>query len=145
MYPLKVKVDGNKMAKIYSGRCLCGNIKFETNSEPIWTALCHCESCRRACSAPLVAWMSFKDFSVKWLGQRTFYKSSENGTRGFCGQCGTQMSFVSARWKDQIHLYATSLNNPESYEPSLHCYYSEKLNWLSVNEDLPKFGSPAPT
>jgi len=65
MYPLKVKVDGNKMAKIYSGRCLCGNIKFETNSEPIWTALCHCESCRRACSAPLVAWMSFKDFSVK--------------------------------------------------------------------------------
>ena len=89
--------------------------------------------------------MSFKDFSVKWLGQRTFYKSSEHGTRGFCGQCGTQMSFVSARWKDQIHLYATSLNKPERYEPSLHCYYSEKLNWLYVNEDLPKFETSAPT
>ena len=76
-----------------SGHCQCGKIQYQVTGDPKWTALCHCESCRRACSAPIVAWMGFDPKDVEWSGERTFYKSSDIATRGFCNTCGTQMSF----------------------------------------------------
>ena len=127
----------------YSGKCLCGDVEYEADVAPIWTALCHCETCKRACSAPVVAWISFKEASIKWSGQLSYFKSSEHGTRGFCGKCGSPMSFSSTRWKGQIHLYATSLHNAENYKLHLHCYFGEKFDWLGVNDELPKFEASA--
>ena len=54
------------------GRCLCGAITYRTDGPPKWTALCHCASCRRACSAPVVAWMGFEAGQVHWSGARRF-------------------------------------------------------------------------
>ena len=99
-----------------SGHCLCGKIQYQVTGDPKWTALCHCESCRRACSAPIVAWMGFDPKDVEWSGERTFYKSSDIATRGFCNTCGTQMSFESTRWPGEIHLYAISLDDPQNYD-----------------------------
>ena len=121
-----------------SGHCLCGKIKYQVKTEPKWTALCHCDSCRRACSAPIVAWMGFDPIAVEWQGERTFFKSSKTAIRGFCNTCGTQMSFESTRWPGEIHLYAISLEDPQGYEPQLHCYYAERVNWLNVVDALAK-------
>ncbi|WP_168797977.1 GFA family protein [Pacificoceanicola onchidii] len=126
-----------------SGRCLCGAVRYKTTAAPLWTALCHCESCRRACSAPVVAWMGFAPSDVKWEGTRKTYQSSEIATRGFCETCGTQISFESTRWPGEIHLYAVSLDDPADYQPQLHCHAAERLPWLHMADDLPVFKAGA--
>jgi len=126
-----------------TGRCQCGQVRYAARGAPLWTALCHCESCRRAASAPLVAWMGFAPQSVSWHGQRKFYRSSSIATRGFCPDCGSQMSFESTRWPGEIHLYAASLDAPEAYRPQLHCHQSEQLSWLQLSDDLPIFAASA--
>ena len=68
----------------------------------------------------------------------TFYKSSDIATRGFCRICGTQMSFESTRWPCEIHLFAISLDDPQKYEPQLHCHYAERVEWLNTVDALPK-------
>jgi len=125
------------------GRCLCGAIRYSVNSAPKWTALCHCESCRRATSAPIVAWMGFEKAQIDWVGRKTFYQSSEIATRGFCATCGTQMSFESTNWPGEIHLYAASLENPGDYVPDLHCHHGEALPWLEIQDHLPRFEGTA--
>lgn len=127
------------------GRCLCRAVSFSAKSPPIWTALCHCESCRRAASAPIVPWMGFAVGDVTWTGERAFYQSSEGVRRSFCPTCGTSLSFEGARWPGEIHVYATSLENPETYVPELHCYYDERLPWLHTVDDLPRYGGAAGT
>lgn len=131
------------MADPITGRCLCGKVRFEAPSKPLWTALCHCESCRRATSAPIAAWMGFPEDAVRWQGERSFYQSSEASTRSFCPRCGTPMSFESTRWPGETHLYAVSADAPEDYVPVLHCYYTERLPWLAVEDDLPKHAGAA--
>lgn len=129
----------------YSGRCLCGAVSYQTKTLPLWTALCHCESCRRACSAPVVAWMGFKPADLIWHGERTFYQSSTIASRGFCAQCGSQLSFESSRWPGEIHLYAATLDEPTDYAPQLHCHTGEALDWLHLEDDLPRHhGSAEP-
>ena len=125
-----------------TGGCFCGNIRYEAKTKPKWTALCHCESCRRAASAPVVAWMGFPVEAVVWHGSRKFYKSSAIANRGFCPDCGTQISFESTRWPGEIHLYGVSRDDPENYKPDLHCHTQEHLEWLIIEDDLPKhYGS----
>ena len=127
-----------------TGGCLCGDIRHELTGGPKWTALCHCESCRRSASAPIVAWMGYTPAQIAWEGERTFYQSSAIAKRGFCPRCGSQMSFESTRWPGEIHLYAASLDNPEDYQPDLHCHMAEHLSWLHLADDLPKHERSAP-
>ena len=122
----------------FSGRCMCGAIRYIAKGDPQWTALCHCESCRRSASAPVVAWMGYTHDTVEWTGERAFYKSSEIATRGFCPKCGSQMSFESTRWPGELHLYAASLDDPTQYTPDLHCHHAEHLHWLNISDELPK-------
>lgn len=131
------------MADPITGRCLCGAIRYEAPPKPLWTALCHCESCRRAASAPVVAWMGFCAEAVRWEGERRFHNSSKVATRGFCPTCGSQMSIESTRWPGEIHLYAVSRDDPDAYEPQLHCHYDERLAWLHIDDTLPRHGATA--
>ncbi len=126
-----------------NGRCQCGGVRYQAPAAPKWTALCHCESCRRAASAPVVAWVGFEKGDVIWAGERKFYQSSNIATRGFCPDCGTQMSFESSNWPGEIHLYAASLDDPENYTAELHCHYAEKLSWVHWDDDLRKFEGSA--
>jgi len=87
--------------------------------------------------------MGFETAQVTWTGERSFYKSSDVATRGFCPKCGTQMSFESTNWPGELHLYAASLDQPETYSPQLHCHHAEHLAWLQINDDLPKFSAQA--
>ena len=132
------------MAEIWQeGGCLCGAVRYVLRAPPKWTALCHCESCRRAASAPLVAWMGFRPEQVIWSGKRTVFNSSPEAERSFCTCCGSPMSFASTRWPGEIHLYGVSLDNPETYVPQLHCFTDERLSWLHVSDDLPRFTQSA--
>jgi len=132
------------MAEIWNeGGCLCGAIRYTLSAPPKWTALCHCNSCRRAASAPMVPWMGFRPEQVTWSGERKTYKSSGHALRTFCGTCGSQMSFQSERWPGEIHLYGVSLDDPEAYVPQLHCYTDERLSWVHQSDDLPKFPQSA--
>ena len=132
------------MAEIWQkGGCLCGAVRYTLAVPPKWTALCHCESCRRAASAPVVAWMGFAPDQVSWEGERRFYKSSDIATRGFCRTCGSQISFESTRWPGEIHLYGVSLDDPSAYAPQLHCHTGEHLDWLKITDDLPRFETSA--
>lgn len=126
-----------------TGRCLCGQVGYVAPATPKWTALCHCESCRRAASAAVVAWMGFDEADVEWHGVRRFYRSSGVAQRSFCPECGTQMSFQSTRWPGEIHLYGVSRDDPENFRADLHCHYDERLPWVAADDVLPKYGGSA--
>ena len=36
------------MTKKYTGRCACGAVKFEFDTDPTFVAVCHCLDCKKA-------------------------------------------------------------------------------------------------
>ena len=87
--------------------------------------------------------MGFASDTVTWIGERTFFQSSAIAKRGFCSNCGTQMSFESTRWPGEIHLYAVSQDDPQDYTPDLHCHYAERREWLHMCDTLDKHAGTA--
>ena len=59
------------------GRCLCGSVRFEIDMPVLSCVTCHCESCRRQCSAPMTAYVGVADGSWRWTkgAPKTFNSS----------------------------------------------------------------------
>jgi hypothetical protein len=126
------------------GRCHCGAIRFTTSGEPLFVALCHCESCRRSTGGALVAWCGFRRGDVVSSGMAPCYHESSPGVRrGFCPRCGTSLTFESTRWPDDIHLMASNFDNPADFMPQCHVFAGERLPWLHFADGLPQYRTVA--
>lgn len=81
---------------------------------------------------------------VTWAGERSFYNSSPGVTRGFCGQCGTPIHYMSTRWPGEIHLLASTLYDLTLYKPTAHMHWAARVPWLMSDDDLPRHEGRAP-
>ena len=121
-----------------TGHCLCGAIGFSFDTAPNWQAHCHCESCRRNCSAPFTSYFGISHGHWCWTGEKpAVYASTPAVKRYFCPTCGTPMAYQSDRWPHEIHFYAASLSDPAGFEPTMHVNWNERLPWLHLSDDLP--------
>ena len=124
-----------------SGRCLCGAVQYKFDPDAvIWQGHCHCESCRRACAAPIVSWLGVRKSAWRWFGAKPKqFQSSTWATRYFCESCGSQIAYVSTKLPDEIHGLAATLDDPGSYAPQAHFFHSKALPWLHIKDRLPRY------
>lgn len=88
----------------------------------------------------MVAWIGFARDDVNFSAPPKEFCSSEGVVRGFCGDCGSPMFFQSEKWPDEIHLYAASLNDPSRANPTTHYFFSQRLEWVEIEDELEKQG-----
>jgi hypothetical protein len=124
------------------GRCLCGAVRFTARGEPRWVAHCHCDSCRRATSAPVVTYAGFMADQVEWKAEKpALFHSSQGVERGFCARCGSPISFTGEKWPDEVHLFVASFEEPNNFAPTSHVHVAEKLAWLHLGDGLPRYAT----
>lgn len=123
-----------------NGRCFCGFIRYVADGTPSNETNCHCSICRRVSGAPLVAWATVPAASFRVLsGTPSSFRSSDHGTRTFCPQCGTPLTFRSARFPDEVDVTICSLERPELLPPKDHTYVRSKLPWVGLGDALPVY------
>lgn len=116
----------------HSGHCLCGEVRFAAHGAPKWVSYCHCESCRRQTGAPVSAYAGFRSEQVEWQGRaRSEYQSSPGVTRGFCGRCGSPVSFQGERWAGETHLHL-GLFDKLDLVPTGEAFPEERLPWVHL-------------
>lgn len=131
------------MTETHRGRCFCGAVKFEIDMPIKWCVYCHCESCRRQCSAPLTAFLCVDHGQWRWTGARPkIHNSSPGVERSFCGDCGSPISFRSENMSGLMNFHVAAMEKPELFAPTLHVAYEERLPWLSIHDDLEKRTGP---
>ncbi len=126
------------------GHCLCRAIAYEFTGKPIWTAHCHCDTCRRATSSAFATYVGVKLDQFSYLkGEPAIYNSSPDVQRFFCGTCGSPLAVLGKRWPGEVHLYAGSLVNAAGIEPGGHVNTAEQLPWAEIHDELPRFEKSA--
>lgn len=139
-------MDLTSVPSCYSGHCYCGGVQFEVNgaTEVHKACYCHCESCRRAHSAPLyhVVYVPSSDFVIK-EGKDLVkcFKKSSSCSRFFCDTCGSRLKTVYS--KDYIGFFPSLLEEsvqhelPIKFQPKSHFCSSETiLPAEMLNDDL---------
>jgi len=124
-----------------NGGCQCGAVRYETEGEPVYAAMCHCSDCRASSGAPAVAWMAFPAAQVRIVsGELTTYEGKSGSQRQFCPICGTGLFFRNeATLPGLIDVQLATLDDPAALAPTIHVQCAERLPWMEELNDLPGF------
>ena len=125
------------MTGTWSGGCQCGAIRYRLSEQPSRAHICHCRMCQKAFGAfyaPLVG-VPLGAFEITRGALGTF-RSSDRVERGFCGRCGTPLSFryIDSDW---ISVSIGSLDDPEAFPPADQHGTESRLSWVNDIGHLP--------
>ncbi len=123
----------------HHGGCLCGDVRYIIHGEPTYAGHCHCRSCQRGIGAGFVTWVGVapENFEVT-EGKITFCATSPGVQRGFCGHCGSSLTFAGEGWTD-IGVTAASLDDPGVAKPTSNVYLDHRQPWVVLDDSLRKF------
>ncbi|MDP9138295.1 MAG: GFA family protein [Pseudomonadota bacterium] len=118
---------------VHYGHCLCGAVRFEAEGQPKWIAFCHCESCRRHTASPVAVFVGFDERNFRFTADLPqVFESSKDVRRSFCRACGSPLTYQSARYPDEVHVYAGVMDDPSRYQPTAHVHFAEHLPWFDT-------------
>lgn len=122
---------------VLRGGCHCGQVRYEVAGRPHHATVCHCTDCRRTSGAPMVAWFSVRAAEFRIVqGTPRPYRSSAAAWRGFCGACGTQLTYRSDGL-DEIDVSTSTLDEPEAVPPADQTFVRSRLHWAEGLHGLP--------
>jgi len=128
-----------RMSNPVTGRCLCGDIRYEYIGTPVKILHCHCESCRRHTASPVGSFVCVPRENFRFTqGEPVAYASSPGVTRTHCGRCGSPMTYTSES-NNQIDIYIATLDNPAAIVPTYHVFVEEQLPWFEIADALPRY------
>lgn len=120
--------------EIRTGGCRCGGSRFEAKGAPKFIGNCHCEDCRRATAAAFSTYVGYLDDQVRWSGaDRKIFQSSKGVRRGFCGDCGTPLSYQGEKWAGETHLFIGTFDDPRGLTPTSDVFTKEALPWCETH------------
>ena len=122
------------------GRCLCAAIAFAYEGAENWCTHCHCESCRRQTSSAFTTFVSVPKAGLVWTrGEPAAYASSPKVRRLFCRDCGSPLAYENDDYPGESHLYLAALDaRPDGPTPGRHDFWSERVTWVELCDELPK-------
>ena len=70
-------------------------------------------------------------------------ETSPGVERGFCGNCGTSLTYVAKperegqSWQGQVWVLAPTLDDPSIASPRAHVYVAHQQPWVILDDGLP--------
>jgi hypothetical protein len=124
-----------------TGGCHCGAIRYSVEGEPKYSAVCHCDSCRRTTGGLTTAWAAFpSDALTVEKGEPRSYNSSGGVQRQFCAECGTSLFYFNDPAMPGVaDVLIATLDEPGALAPGAHVQMADALKWEEGLEALPKF------
>jgi hypothetical protein len=95
--------------------------------------------CQKATGGLFGPYASFPAAAVAWTrGQRKTFQSSTFIVRGFCGDCGTPLTFEAASGDgDHIGLTIGAFDDPSELAPRRQIMIAERIGWVAALSDVP--------
>jgi hypothetical protein len=122
-----------------TGGCLCGDVRYRTTAPNTPPTLCHCASCGRATGAHAVGLFTLDRATAEFTaGKPTEYKSPPEVLRGFCGRCGTSLTYWHSGWSKDLSLTISSLDDPGLAPPIDHTGMADAVAWDVPGDNLPQ-------
>ncbi|MGE0284565.1 MAG: GFA family protein [Rhizobiaceae bacterium] len=118
---------------LYTGGCQCGAVRFRVEGALADASVCHCRMCQKAAGNFYLPLVSVKGAKLSWTrGEPKKFRSSSHVERGFCGECGTPLTFEAP---DGIALAIGAFDHPEEIAPTVQWGTEAKLPYV---DDMPR-------
>ncbi len=116
----------------HTGGCQCGAVRFRV-TQLGRGSVCYCRMCQKATAGLGGFYITAEEFA--WTrGAPKYFVSSNLARRGFCGDCGTPLTFESGGMTD---LSIITFDHPEAIPPTIQLAAEARIPWGDNLADLP--------
>ncbi len=118
-------------AFVLSGGCQCGAVRYALLKQPERPCTCHCRMCQKAMGNVFGTFAGVeREFFRLTRGEFSVFRSSEDGERLFCNQCGTPLGWRSPHdgWTS---VTIGSLDQPERVQPTRFYGEEGRISWTT--------------
>ena len=125
-----------------TGSCLCGAVKYVTNSDFEMVGSCHCNTCKK------ITGSAFEVFAIIDREHFTFlegeaalvqYQISPKAKKHFCGTCGSPVFNQHRLAPGKLIVHVGTLDDPTRVAPLFNLYCESMLPWVAQISALKNF------
>lgn len=126
-----------------TGQCLCGAIKYEIQSPPAMTGVCHCKNCQRQAGSAFSTLASVPKTEFAFTaGEPKLFEDRDTNSgnpvqRYFCGNCGSPIYSAIEAQPDTLILKTGTLDDTSGFKPMFHAWCDSKQDWVTLEEGVP--------
>lgn len=124
-----------------TGQCLCGNVSYKIDAEPLMTGVCHCKNCQRQAGSAFSILIAVPKPAVSVTGELKVYEdTADSGQpvyRQFCPNCGSPLFSLVPGAPDMTFVKAGTLDDTSGLKPQSNFWCDSAMNWVEIDESLP--------
>jgi hypothetical protein len=129
--------------QIFTGGCLCGDLRYVAKAPPHAMGHCYCADCRKASGSGFIPFMNFDASALtitgRWTVHRMTHADGREAVRNSCVVCGGLVFGGPLGETDSHTIYAGSLDDPSLFKPTLAIYVRDAPAWVGIPPGLMLF------
>ncbi|PZD71825.1 hypothetical protein C1752_04527 [Acaryochloris thomasi RCC1774] len=138
------------MTAPYTGRCQCGQVRYEIRAEPLTVYACHCRECQRQSASAFGMSMPVPRAAVILLQgtPKQWSRTSDSGREVvcfFCGECGTRLFHNPTRNPQITNIKPGTLDDTRELRAVGNLWIRSAQPWIHCSEETLNYqGQPTP-
>ncbi|OYT86625.1 MAG: aldehyde-activating protein [Burkholderiales bacterium PBB6] len=131
----------------YQGGCLCGQVRFSLNAEPVASRVCWCRDCQKL-AANGTANAIFPTEGLHITGSTSaFTSTADSGNellRRFCPACGSHLFADSSGRPGMTVVRLGTLDDPSAIQPTANIWAASAPAWACLDTALARSDKQPP-
>ncbi len=131
------------------GGCLCGQVRYTADAEPMFAGVCHCTHCQKQSGGAFSVVVAVPAAAMKLEGSpKTYATTGDSGKKNvstFCPNCGSTIMSEPELMEGAAIVRVGTLDDTSWVKPSMEIYCDSKQSWVDLGGGLQSYPKmPAP-
>jgi hypothetical protein len=136
------------MAQHIEGGCLCGEVRYSADADPIFVGVCHCTDCQKFSGSAFATVVAVPAPALKVTGAlKSFTKPGDSGKsihRRFCPECGSGVVDEGETMPGIVMIGVGTLDDRSWVKPQAEIYCDSAQSWVELGGKMTRFGKTPP-
>lgn len=127
---------------MYTGGCLCGNVRFQITGPIRDIVYCHCSQCRKVQGSAFAtngAVQADEFLIVSGANALVGYRYGPGKMKYFCSACGSPLYSKNEALPGVVRIRLGTVEGEVAERPWCHIFVGSKANWYEITDGLPQF------
>ncbi|MBS0350115.1 MAG: GFA family protein [Proteobacteria bacterium] len=128
------------------GGCQCGEIRYQSEGQPIALYICHCRECQKQSASAFGISLDVNraNFCITQGKPKYWFRTTDSGRKlkcAFCPTCGSRLwhEYESGAHSETVSIKAGSLDQPLDVSNAIHVWVSRKLPGILIPHHAKQF------
>jgi hypothetical protein len=131
-----------------TGACRCGQVRYKADAEPIFTGICHCNSCQKESGGAFNIVVAVPQAALAMDGSPKSYASTGDSGKQivswFCPNCGSTLVSEAAIMPGVSMIRAGTLDDRSWVNPAMEIYCDSAQPWVQLGGGMQRFPKMPP-